>query len=417
MGKTYITIILMLATSSLLGANISSLEQSVTETDNSKKREWLNSFPEISYDNGLVIESKKKLAKTTFNFRMQNMLGMTLDDDFNLEQTTAYVRRLRFCLKGYVYSPKYTYQIMVGLASAEMRPTPNGNSNALFDAVFTYKPNSTWEVAFGQRKLPFNREQMNSSMRSQFVDRSIMNNQFRVARDVGVFGGYTNRLGENFDIVANVSVTLGEGANFVSSSKSGFAYTGQVELYPMGKFTSNSQQAEGTYVEEDDLKMMIAGGYLYNDRAKRTAGQEGALFSDEKARRNLHNYFFDISLKYKGFAFYTDWMGRMCHNPLVEAGSLGDQYVYTGNGVNIQGSYTHNKKWEFALRNSTLIPNKIALAKVGYDNYNQSTIGITRYIWGHNIKLQADASYGVKAGMDESEYNPFEFRFQLELGF
>ncbi len=417
MFKTYITIILMLASSSLLGANISSLEQSLEETDNSKKKELLKSFPEISYDNGLVIESKKKIAKTTFNFRMQNMVGMTLNDEFHLEETAAFVRRLRFCLKGYVYSPKYSYQIMVGLASAELRPTPNGNSNALFDAVFKYQPNSNWEISFGQRKLPFNREQLNSSQRSQFIDRSIMNNQFRVARDVGVFGGYTKRLGENFDMVANASVTLGEGANFVSSSKSGFAYTGQVELYPMGKFTANSQQAEGTYVEEDGVKMMLSGGYLFNDRAKRTAGQEGAMFLGDDTRRNLHNYFFDLSLKYKGFAFYTDWMGRKCYNPFIEQGGLAEQYVYTGNGVNIQGSYTFDKKWELALRNSTLKPNKEIVTKVGYDNFNQSTIGLTRYIWGHNIKLQADASYGVKKGMAHSGYNPFEFRFQMELGF
>ncbi len=417
MFKSYITIIFMLVSSTLLGANIFSLEQSASETDNTKTKDWFKSIPEISYDNGLVIESKKKLAKTTINFRMQNMVGMTLNDDFELEETTAYVRRLRLCFKGYVYSPKFNYLIMVGLASAEMRPTPNGNSNALFDAVFTYKPNSTWELAFGQRKLPFNREQMNSSMRSQFIDRSIMNNQFRVARDFGVFGGYTTRLGETFDMVANASVTMGEGANFVNAKKSGFAYTGQVELYPMGKFTANSQQSEGTYVEEDGVKMMIAGGYLFNDRAKRTSGQEGALFVGDNARRNLHNYFFDMSLKYRGFAFYTDWMGRMCDNPLIEYGGQVEQYVYTGNGVNIQGSYTFDKKWELALRNSTLIPNKVVVPKVGYDNYNQSTIGLTRYIWGHNIKLQADASYGVKSGIAHSDYNPFEFRFQMELSF
>ena len=407
----------MLASSSLLGANIFLLEQIQSESEKIEKKDWLNSMPEISYDNGLAIESKKKIAKTTVCFRMQNMVGMTLDDNFNLDRTTAYVRRLRLSLKGYVYSPKYTYTIMLGFAPAEMRNSPNGNNKALIDAVFDYKPNNAWQISFGQRKLAFNREQMNSSIRSQFIDRSIMNKTFRVGRDFGVFGAYCKNLGEAFHVVANASVTLGEGVNYISSSKSGFAYTSKLELYPMGKFASNSQQAEGAYVEEEGVKMMIAGGYLYNDKAKRTGGQEGALFIDDKARRNLHNYFFDLTLKYKGFAFYTDWMSRMCNNPVVEKENLLDQCVYSGNGVNIQGSYTFDKKWELALRNSILMPNKITSEMVGYDSYNQSTIGLTRYIWGNNIKLQADASYNVMNGRLQSEYNPFEFRFQLELGF
>ena len=52
---------------------------------------------------------------------------------------------------------------------------------------------------------------------------------------------------------------------------------------------------------------------------------------------------------------------------------------------------------------------------MGYKNYNQTTVAVTKYLIGHSLKVQADASYN-----HQSEallpYNRWEFRFQVELG-
>ena len=56
----------------------------------------------------------------------------------------------------------------------------------------------------------------------------------------------------------------------------------------------------------------------------------------------------------------------------------------------------------------------------GYKRRNQSTLGITRYIIGHSLKVQADFSYHfydrVAHAAGKLPGDGWEFRFQVELG-
>jgi len=90
--------------------------------------------------------------------------------------------------------------------------------------------------------------------------------------------------------------------------------------------------------------------------------------------------------------------------------------IYNGNGVNVQTSYLFPKNWEVAIRNSTLLPEKQVREIIGYKTYNQTTIAITRYLIGHSLKVQADASYNYKKETFDPSYNRWQFRFQVELG-
>ncbi len=142
------------------------------------------------------------------------------------------------------------------------------------------------------------------------------------------------------------------------------------------------------------MKILLAGAYSYNHKASRLKGQRGAVMPGD-ATRNLGSYFVDFILEYRGFAFYTDFMGRSCSDPLFspETGA----FVYNGQGLNVQTSYLFNKKWEIALRNSTLFPDSEVQPLAGYRNWNQTTLGITRYIIGHSLKVQADMSYNTRS--------------------
>ena len=75
-----------------------------------------------------------------------------------------------------------------------------------------------------------------------------------------------------------------------------------------------------------------------------------------------------------------------CDRPLFDEDPAA--YVYTGQGLNIQTSYLFNCKWEVALRNSTLFPDREIHPLAGYRNRNQTTLGITRYIIGHSLKCR-----------------------------
>lgn len=375
----------------------------------------IRNMPNIEVGKGVTFQPKDKWYKLTMRFRMQNMVGMSFNDQFSLDKTEAQVKRLRLRFDGYIYSPKLTYSIQLGFTPYDSKPV-NGNMNIVRDAMVYYIPNATWNIGFGQTKIKANRARINSSSALQFVDRSIVNSEFNIDRDFGFFGEYNTRLFNDFNIVARGSITSGDGRNFQSAQKSGFAYTGRLELFPLGRFKALGDVFEGDYERESTPKILIAGGYSFNDRAKRVRGETGDLIAGNQSR-NLSNYYLDFILKYRGFAFYTDWMGRVCNDPYIMIDDKIDQTIYTGNGINVQTSYLFPSKWEVALRNSTLLPDNKVKADAGYQYFNQSTIGVTRYILGHNLKIQADASFNYKKGMPKSMYNPYEIRFQVELGF
>ena len=73
--------------------------------------------------------------------------------------------------------------------------------------------------------------------------------------------------------------------------------------------------------------------------ARRCAAQYGRLF------RGFHSRISRVGLLHR-------LHGRSCDRPLFDEDPAA--YVYTGQGLNIQTSYLFDRKWEIALRNSTL---------------------------------------------------------------
>lgn len=374
--------------------------------------EKLRNMPNIEVGKGITFQPKNKQYKMTMRFRMQNLLAMDFDDNFSLQETQARVKRLRLRFDGYIFSPKLLYSIQLGFTPYDSKVLPNGNQNIVRDAMIYYMPNANWNIGFGQTKIKANRARVNSSSALQFVDRSIVNSEFNLDRDFGLFGEFYKPLIGDFNMAAKASITLGEGRNWSSSKQSGFAYTGRLELYPFGRFKSLGEVAEGDFERESNVKVMLAGAYSYNDKATRLQGQNGAIMPNGETR-DLHAYFVDFILKYQGFAFYTDFMGRSTSQPLFN--NEASPCIYKGNGVNVQTSYLFPSNWEIALRNSTLLPAKEVQPIVGYKKHNQTTLAVTKYLIGHSLKIQADASYNTKQASVEP-YNRWQLRFQVELG-
>lgn len=378
----------------------------------------LRNMPNIDVGRGVSFSPKEKWFQMTMRFRMQNMVGFTFNDQFSLDQTEAQVKRLRLRFDGFVISPKLTYLIQLGFTPYDAALLPNENINVVRDAMVYYAPNSNWNFGFGQTKIRGNRARVNSSSALQFVDRSIVNSEFNLDRDFGFFGEFNKKLFADFNLVAKGSVTAGDGRNQQSAAKSGYAYTGRLEFFPLGRFKLLGDVFEGDYEREESPKFMIAGVASYNDRAVRLRGQTGGYIADEQTR-TLNAYFVDVIFKYRGFAFYTDWMSRRSNDDLLIYDSEGAvvQNIFGGHGLNLQTSYIFPSNWEFALRNSTLFPDKKIQSRVKYEHWNQSTFGVTRYLIGHNLKIQADASFNYRKGQPKATYNPYELRFQVELGF
>lgn len=373
----------------------------------------LRNMPNLEIGKGITFRPRNDWFELTMRFRMQNLVALSFDRDFSLTETEARVKRLRLRFDGYIYSPKLVYSIQLGFTGYDAETLPNGNTNIIRDAIVYYVPNARWNIGFGQTKIKANRARINSSSALQFVDRSIVNSQFNLDRDFGIFGEYNLGEGDGFNLSAKGSVTLGEGRNWGSSTDGGFAYTGRLELYPLGRFGAKGDLLEGDFDYEEQVRILLAGAWSFNDNASRFQGQRGAMMPEGETR-DINSYFVDFILKYRGWAFYTDFMGRTSSAPLFDTDR--NAFIYDGCGLNLQTSYLFNGKWEIALRNSTLFPDSRVQPLAGYRNWNQTTIGVTRYIIGHSLKVQADASYNYRSESATPDYNRWEIRFQLELG-
>ncbi len=201
--------------------------------------------PYFSYGKGLGITSPDSLFKLNIRFRIQNRLSLNSIDSWDNTLVEARVRRLRLRFDGFIYSPRLTYVLQLGFSKSDMDDGSNtGEPNIIRDAMVVYSIGKRFSLGLGQSKLPGNRQRVISSGDQQFVDRSIVNATFNVDRDFGVQAYYNNYL-NNFYYVLRGAVTTGEGRNTTSSS-SGLAYTGRLELLPFGPFSDG-----GDYFESD----------------------------------------------------------------------------------------------------------------------------------------------------------------------
>jgi phosphate-selective porin OprO/OprP len=187
-----------------------------------------------------------------YQFRIQNRALYTSksESDLAAESFEFRVRRLRMKFQGFAFNPKLTYYIQLSFSRGDMdwrgpdASAINNSPNVVRDAVIYYTPNSNWRFGLGQTKLPGNRQRVVSSGDLQFYDRSIVNARFNIDRDFGFFGQYNSRY-----LILKSTVSSGEGRNS-ELSNNGLAYTGRVELLPMGQFTGENDIVEGDQARE-----------------------------------------------------------------------------------------------------------------------------------------------------------------------
>ena len=389
--------------------------QTFLDHEDSLALKRFRNLPNIEVGKGISFMPADSSYRLNIRFRMQNIAAITFHDN---DEVTSELRakRLRLRFEGFAFSPKLSYVIQLGFTGYD-NDGLSGTANLVRDAIIYYIPNHNWTFGFGQTKVQGNRARVNSSSALQFVDRSLTNSTFHLDRDYGLFATYNNNLWHNFDYIVKTSITSGEGRNYNSAPNAGFAYTGRLELFPLGRFKKLGDLIEGDYEREQKPLFMLAGAYSTNHKAIRASGQRGALLQNDESR-TINSLFIDFIFKYNGFAFYTDYMARYCNDPIIEGTDIDqqDQYILKGNGLNIQTSYIFKSNWELAARYSNVNTAQSIKTYAGYSHEHQYTLGVTKYVIGHSLKLQFDATYDQKNMITGSDQSFWMTRFQIELG-
>jgi len=327
------------------------------------------------------------------------------------------IRRSRLKFDGFAYSPKLKYKVELGLSNRDQSGASQYTSNAprqILDAVLKWNFSGNFVLWFGQTKLPGNRERVISSANLQQVDRSLLNSRFTIDRDMGIQLRHHFNLTDTFLVKEIFSMAQGEGRNITKGNLGGHQYTTRVELFPFGDFASKGDYKGSDLKFEQKPKLSLGFAYDFNNNASKTRSNQGSYMTNDVGyfSTNISTLFMDAMFKYKGFSLMAEYADRKADDVFAKNadGSLTGDVVQVGNGLNLQSGYLLSKTVEISARYTNISLDK---AITGKGAENQYTLGLSKYISGHSLKVQTDLSYtdiGFKT-------NQLLYRIQVDIHF
>ncbi|KAA3652949.1 MAG: porin [Bacteroidetes bacterium] len=326
------------------------------------------------------------------------------------------VRRARLKFNGFAYSPKLEYKIELGLSSGDLSGASiesSHSSRMVYDAVLKWNFHSNFYLWAGQTKLPGNRERVVSSGNLQFVDRSLLNKNYNIDRDIGIQLRHHFTLGEQFLVREILAISQGDGRNVNVGNLGGYEYTGRIEFLPFGNFSSKGDYVGSDIKREQKPKLAIGISYDINNRAVRERGNMGSFMRNDVGyhEADIETLFADLMFKYKGFSIMAEYADKQTdiHFASHSDGSLTGDHVNAGTGLNLQAGYLFMSNWELAARYTSIEPAK----EINQSIVNQYTLGTSKYIVGHKLKVQADISYTTQDRIDDH----YQYRLQFDIHF
>tara|TARA_R110002049_G_scaffold263108_3_gene439239 strand:- start:62 stop:1279 length:1218 start_codon:yes stop_codon:yes gene_type:complete len=381
---------------------------------------------DTSFGKGLInFVAKDSSFSVRFAPRFQVRSISSWDHDGNQYESPEHnfiVRRARLKFDGFAYSPKLKYKLELGLSNRDVAGANEYNRNTpryILDAVIMWNFAGNWELWAGQTKLPGNVERVVSSANLQFVNRSLLNSRFNIDRDLGIQLRHKTNLGKDFLMREKIAITQGEGRNVTEGNEGGLQYTARLEFLPFGTFKSKGDYVQSDLKREAKPKLMLGFTYNYNQDAVRERGFAGDyMFTTEDESKNgplfetnQTTIFADAMFKYNGFSFMGEYAKRTADDVIAtEAdGTPTGDIVLTGNALNLQAGYLFKSNYEIAARFTTLDYEK----ETGALPTTQYTLGASKYIVGHKLKIQSDLSYTTLDGNE----NNITFRLGFDIHF
>lgn len=368
------------------------------------------------------VVAKDSSYSMKFAIRMQSLFigdwNVNEDDGISAGNSQFLIRRARLKFGGFAYSPKLVYKVELGLSNRDISGASTHTRDAprvILDAVVKWNFYKNFTLWAGQTKLPGNRERVVSSANLQFVDRSLLNSNFNIDRDMGAQLRHHFTVGKNFLIREMVSVSQGEGRNVTDVNLGGYQYTGRIEFLPFGKFASKGDYVGSDIKREPKPKLSVAATYDHHDRAVKTRSNLGTYMENDLGffQTDITTIFVDADFKYQGFSFMGEYANRTAENAIAvnSDGTATGDVVRVGSAYNAQAGYLLKKNWEVSGR-YTLIDFDRDIT--GREDQTQYTLGLSKYFKGHKLKVQSDISYLDTQNSADSD---LMYRLQIDLHF
>jgi phosphate-selective porin OprO and OprP len=288
--------------------------------------------------------------------------------------------------------PKLSYEVQLNWAAvgANVGAQPSNVGAILEDANIAWDPQGMgkFRVVFGQYKVPFGRQQLTSSGNQQFVDRSLVSDEFERGRDIGVSvqgAVWSNKL------EYRVGMFNGNGLTRPSNDNDKFQYNARLMWQPNGnQVLAQRAWVSGALYSEADFESTTTALYAFglnyerNDFHGTTTGND--LKSDAVG--------FDAVFKYKGIFATGEYFWR------ERTPETGDKFNADGYYVQAGVMLNRMRTWEAAVRYGDRELNDL----LGNDDITEVRGGISYYYRRHSLKFQMDFGQ-VETGLGATSGN------------
>lgn len=292
------------------------------------------------------------------------------------------VRRLRLALQGHVFSKDVRYYVQLGFSPRDQEPdllVP------VRDAQIIWAGWRDLNVRFGQMKVPFNRERVISSSSLALVDRSNVNAELNLDRDIGVMLQSRDLFGLGHLLRYNLGLFGGDGRNRTTPN-TGLLYAARIEVAPFGKFDDDYSEADFS----DSTKPRLAVGFAaaYSDSTVRARGTNGDTFKAGTA--DYRHGAADAIFKWRGLSLQSEVLFRRASETVLERvqsdGTLLQEYPRSAWGFMAQAGYLISGTLEPVVRYGEVRP--LNASKVARDR--EIGGGLSYYFHKHDLKIQGD---------------------------
>lgn len=386
------------------------------DAEQERESQWFRKF-RAAYDRGLRFQSED--GNYRMRFRILGQFQASVNDmEDELTSTNFDIRRLRFIWDGNAFKPWFLYR--VGLDASV--------DDILLDMYFTAAYKNEIAPRVGQFKVPFYREFLTSAAGLQLVERSIVNREFSLDRDIGasILGGLTS----GYHISYLAGVFNGDGRNGTSTD-SNLLYVGRIQLGlggDGGRFNANNQfpaatdysispnfASKPTFVAGAAIAAMPG---LNCDRKSPGGGACARIAELGYPQSDFTTFTTDVNFKTYWFSIEAEYAARWI---APDTGSLGTAY---DQGFNLQSGV-------FILANTLELAGRYSF--IDFDTsagVNPAGVILRNTIWAvtpglnyyishdHRLKIQLDYTFLRNTFTNQSPHTDENiFRMQLSAFF
>jgi phosphate-selective porin OprO/OprP len=327
------------------------------------------------------------------------------------------VRRAKFKLEGWFWRPpevapsprtmpRLSYEVQLNWAAvaANVGAQPANVGAILEDANIAWDPQGMgkFRIVFGEYKVPFGRQQLTSSGNQQFVDRSLVADEYERGRDIGVSvqgAVWSNKL------EYRLGVFNGNGLTRPSNDNDKFQYNARLMWQPNGNqvlaqraWVSGALYSEGDFESTTVPLYAIALNFESNNFHRTTTGDD--LKSTIVGIDGIY--------KFKGFSATGEYFLRKRTPEIAQKFDSNGGYLQAGMMLN------QFRTWEAVAR----FGQREVSDLVANDDITEIRAGINYYYRRHSLKFQSD--YGLVEtgrGTTAGSRKDYELRMQAQFIF